>query len=257
MKYRLKHQRKASNTYFNTDSNLQIICISLVVSFVLFVIAINTNGALSDFLINVSAGVILVVFTVILVDMLRYKHKQRRFKPSLETVAHHIRTSHIRLLMEITLHNFKNNKEFKNDLIATATPQENGKSALYNMHEIYIKYCCELEKINPKELLAGKSDDYLTNSLKPIIVKLSNKLMMTRNKYDFALVDVEFNTDLMLLIDKIDYLSDSFDIIELNKATLRSLFIPSSPPLTPVGFVSIQVADYLKSYRKFYEKYYS
>jgi hypothetical protein len=237
-----------------------IILISSAASTVIFLMALVTKGALKDFLINISAGILTVVFTVLFVDRLRSEHQRRQYAIPQKSAINQIRASSYSLILSMAIKIYGNKSDFATDFINAGNESNNGNmEALSNVH---LKYAKKMALLSPNDLLKNYSHSELTDNLKVTLGKLKESLENTHSLYGFTFIDASLGNDVADLINKADGAHSIFVAANLDKSTLTQIMKPTkdateeqknTDPLNIL--IGSVLKSFLESYVQFVDKY--
>ena len=233
------------NTIKKFQTNLIIITVSLLLAifFLILGFCIPDGNKWGDFAINISASFLTVGATVILVDMLRSRHQKISYSIPQQQAVTRISQIHTVLFMTILTKVLKKDKRFISEFVnvGNGLPNEDYADALSSF---LIKYIKEIQTIENSRIFAGYSkDDY--RYLKEQLIKTQVDLESAVRRYDFSFLDVQFNTDLAQVSDRLEHLIGAFIVESFNSADLNQILTVES---TPENAFDIYMSGVLKQY---------
>lgn len=191
-----------------------------------------------DLSVNLSASMITVVLTVLLVDKLRQLHISRELiEPRAEAIRR-IKISNNIMILLLSIINFSKDSGYK-----TSVKEEGLFSESIHDNEV-----ARLVALNPKLIRAFNSGG-TRNSLKQSADSITRELTSVRQNYDYA-VDNEFKTKLNKMINAIEGLKGIYVIYDIEPTTLQSFSDADGD-----DFVKMQLIEYLKTYKEFVETF--
>lgn len=219
---------------------------SLIVSPLVYVAAVNTEGKISDLLVNLCASIITVALTVILVDNLRTSHLGKINAVPKAQLIRNIKAANQALILDLG-GNQKDNTQFLREFIGSAQKEvDSTESAMALM----AKYAGLMSKVSPVNLLA-QYDQTKLDRLKSYLESVLKELETSSTRYEFS-IDPEFKSKLADLIEKCEAAVQVYSVLGIDDATWRKLTTKSMPKSE---FVAITLIVYLKAYVEFLRIY--
>ncbi len=239
--------------------NVVIILVSLVLSLVFFYLACVTDGMLRDFIINLSASVLIVAFTVLLVDMLRERSLAKQYAVPRSVALQKIFGCNSLLALNLAIRNYKskNNLDILKNLMQYINTNKDTTSVLNEGAEGAFR---QLARLSSDGILRGYSDRDLESELKKSLQNIRDIYTDTSNKYGFSFNDIVLKSDFAELIEKLDGALQAITVVGIGDQELQNLFRPIDPkkpgkPMTTDAFVGILVLGYIQCYVSFIDKY--
>ncbi len=236
--------------------NRQIITIGFFVMVIFFMVANLTKGILSSLFVNLTAGVAIVILTVVLVDMLRTTHLKKQFEVPRETAITQIKNANFGLFNSMIIY-CKDIEYIRKFYVAATQMTANDNSAISIVLFDYAKF------VNGKPKLLESVPKEKIVSLGRSLEKTVSNLEKTRQRYDYSFADIDFKTDVVNLVDKADAALAVFPIADYDSDLLNQVIKPINPkdprPKGDEGlqaFVGAVLSDYIKTYVEFGKKYF-
>ena len=204
-----------------SSPNRQIVSIGSLVMVVFFIAASLLSGIWASLFVNLTAGVAIVVLTVVLVDMLRTVHMNKLYVIPREAAINQIKNANFGLLNSLMIDS--KNVEFLREfyVAVTQTPTDDIQ-ALNRMTTKYAKSVSQSTKI-----LDGFSREKIA-SLGKALSKTADSLEKIRQRYDYSFSDIGFKNDVVELVGKADTALPIFKIAEYDDI-LNGIIKPIDP----------------------------
>jgi hypothetical protein len=211
----------------------------------------------SSFLLNLSASLMTVAITVVLVDILRELHNKKQRLPAQSDAMQQIRSAHMALFMLLAFRIYPNNKELQGELAAAGNKQNEGDYTALSL--VYEKYFTKMVEMTDTDVLARFNDFELNTDLKNIILKLHDEIHLIDSKYRFAFPNIEFNTEFTKLKESLLAVTQSFNMFEFDMKEVNRFFLrnqnASEKTISNRTMLEMCLQNYLNRYTSFVEKH--
>lgn len=250
-----KDKIKKLSSSLKITPNIIIIPASLLVSLVLFCIAKRVDGIWYDFTVNMSASMLIIGITVLLVDLLRESHKSRLYKNPKQTALTKIAGTNSVLALSLAVFNRNKHLAVIKELVQDASSADDNNNFVTDSTSKAMK---ELSKIPANEIVAAYSDDKLSGDLKNSLTRINDTYNEVMARYSFSFTDITLRSDFADLVEHLDAVIQSINIVDIGMTDqeMQKLFKPVDPkkpgdPMTKNWFVGLMLQKYLISYSKF------
>lgn len=240
-------------------ANVIIICVSIVMSFVFFSLASHIlTGIWHEFLINISASMLAIGLTVIVVDVLREYRLERQYKLPREIAFKRIAGSHAGLFVKLTI------KYSSIDNSISMRFRSNIKR-ISDDSEAYAKAgliaARELESLSAQDIVINYTDDELMGSFKNQLTTIRTSYADTSSKYMFSFRDPSMRAEYVDLLENIDAVILAIRMVEISGSEHEKLLKPTDPrrsieSIDANAYVGLMLVGYIKVFNKFMKKNY-
>lgn len=225
-----------------TDNHLDasIVGLGVFIAVVIYGIAFKRPHSIAqDYLVNLSAGVLTVVLTVLLVDKIRQWHLKRELRDPISQAVFRIKSSHSLLLLLLSIMNYKEKSAYRDNIA------KKNKMFDQDTHDAEV---AKLANENKNAFVVSQNSNTL-RSVKQCVESIERELLRVRENYNFA-TDNAFKSELAALINKIEAVKGMWVIRDIDTSTLASFTDADAD-----DFLRIAMLDYLSSYSAFAVKY--
>lgn len=242
-----------------SSPNRIIIPASISVSLLLLYIAsVVEQGIWYDFTVNMSASMLIIGITVLLVDLLRESHKSRLYKAPKYIALNKVVGCNAVLALTLAVYNRHDHVTIIQKLVNHARSEDSGSFVNDGTSEA-IK---SLANINTDKIVSGCSDDKLTGELKNTLTSISVSYTEVSSNYGFSFNDINLRADFAELTDSLNAAIQTMSVIDsgLTDQEMAKMFRPVDPknpgsPMTKNWFVGVMLQKYLVTYTKFIKKH--
>lgn len=233
-----KHLRSLKLMIINKPDE-SIVIAGVVLAFALLIPSFLLKDTLwGDLAVNLSASMITVVLTVLLIDKLRQMYLFRELAEPRAEAIQRIKSSNNLMILFLSVVNFQQASGYKGFV---------KKDGFFD-EAVHDNEVARLATLKPGTL-KGFSNSAMRNSLRQSSESISRELISIRQNYDYA-VGNDFRTVLNKMIHAIEGLKAIWVVYDLEPSTMQTFTDASGD-----DFVNLQLANYLKTYNEFTDKY--
>lgn len=231
--------------------------VSIISSALFFFISTFSADIWREFFINISASMLVIAVTVILVDVLRERRLEGQYKIPRDVAVNKILGAHSVISLSLALKNSSQNRSILKNIMNHVREYASQVNALgLAAKDAFIKF----EGIAANTIVAGFTQEELINTLKPQIQSLRKNYSDTTDKYIFSFSDAVMRADYAELVEALDSVLGAIEIIEINKGELEKIIKSkdspdSSNPVTANEFLGAVLINYITIFNKFTRKY--
>lgn len=252
-----KHKLRSIINLFD-KTNTTIIVVSIFVALILFAWSSSCIGIWHEFLIDLSASMLAIGITILLVDMLREYRLEGQYKEPRSMALKKIIGINSTLALTLTIKTHK----YDNSILQSMMKSINGQSKQSSdiISNSSIEAFQQLAKLPNDVIVSGYTNNDLINIFKPNLQNIRDNYNDINNKYAFSFRNVQIKTDFSNLLEHLDSVIGSIGMVSISQSELEKLLIPADPkkpgkPMTANSFVGTILIGYLKSYNDFVAKY--
>lgn len=237
--------------------DVTIVLASAFSTVILFIIAYNTRGILHDFSINLSASMLAIAITVLLVDKLREHRVNEQYKIPSGYAMQKIKGSNSTLALTLAAKNHKSNPQIVQGMMANVSGNDADPDVMITSS---IDALRQLAQLDAGVILETFSYQTLETSLLSGLQHVRDSYVDIQSKYGFSFREVELKSDFADLLESVDMAIGSLTVIGVGEVEMNKLFKPVDPsdpggPMTIHRFIGISLIAYLKKYVSFIDKY--
>ena len=226
--------------YLIYHPNQTIIFSGILLAVIFYLFSLTSTGKLSDLLINLSASMIIITVTVLLVDKLRELNIRSRKQTSRDEAINQIKGANTGIIMTLVLTSIRPIDDYRKDFLKAGEVANDGSISSFS--DLQEKYARALLNIDNKTMLKHQKIDKLY-LIKSTVESLEKSLVSTLNLYEFAM-DIELRTLTVALISKASLFKSSFAITEIDD---YRRIIDVDPNFVP----AIAAVEYVKAFNDF------
>jgi hypothetical protein len=237
--------------------NFVIIGISFCLSVAFFAISLVITGIWHELLINLSASMLAIGITVILVDILRERKLESQYRVPRSFAVKKILGAHSVFSINLAIKNRSNDASILPEMMQFVKQSKNDQYVLGNgAREAFLK----LETIPFESIVAEYSDTELTTTFTELVQNIRKNYTDTSDKYMFSFSDAPMRADYAHLLENLDAIITAIEIINVSGKELEEFLKPTDEqekykPMTINSFIGSLVIGYIKSLNQFLNKY--
>jgi hypothetical protein len=234
--------------------NLIIIVISLVSFLVLFDLSSGTTGTSQDLLVNLSASMLAIGVTVILVDILRERRLESQIKVPRFIAVKKILGANSVLALNLSIKNRTNDNSILAEMMEFVKVNKDSQYALADGAKGALE---KLKEVGAEKIVFSYNDKELTTEFLKIVQNIRQSYTDTSDKYIFSFSDPVMRSDYTKLLENLDGVVGAIEMVSLSGEELEQYLTAKedSKPMTRNYFVGIVLIGYLRSLNTFLEKY--
>lgn len=245
-------------TFFRKPNTI-IVSTSLLFSVSLFFISISLlEGVVYDFSINLSASMLAIAITVVLVDILRELHLETLYKTPRTTALTKLLGSNWSLALVIAMKKRETHPTLLDSLMGGVHDVKDRQgSDFYKNSILPIK---ELAKIDPNLLLSEFSNEELITKLKPTLLRIRDTYTEINDRYIFSFNNIAQKSDYVRILECLDSVITHIEFAEDKTLDLDNLFKTYNASnedkrMTINSLIGGSMSAYLVSIKEFVNNY--
>jgi len=237
------------NKLKHLDANVIIITVSLISTAIIFIIAQQLNNLWQDFAINLSASMLAIGITVILVDLLREHRLKQQYEMPKDTAIRKILSAHGTLSIQLADKHRGKHKEILERLVSRIKEPSEGRD---NFQKGSAEAFVAFESISASEILSPYKTKASLQLFKKQILNVRKRYEDTSNKYSFSFRDASIQSDYVRLLEAIDNLIAIIEIVEFEGKDIKEVLKQEVDLINLIGKV---FADYIAEFNTFVKRH--
>ena len=252
----MTYKHKDILSLFNKTDGL-IVFLSLILTLLFFVISALNKGILHEFTINISASMIAIGATVLLVDKVREYRIEQQYKMPRSMAIKKITGNNSLLSIDLAMINRKNNPLILSDMMRSVNDQSSSPNIITSISINTLKHLGELKA---EDIVSGYTNSELLGNLKSVLQNIRVNYSDTASKYMFTFTDTQLKADYADLLERLDSVIGSIEMLGIGELELEKLLAPTDSndkrkTMTINSFIGTMLMGYIKSYNTFIDNY--
>jgi hypothetical protein len=222
----------------NRSTTATIVVVSIIAAILLILIAVHTSGTMHDFVVNMAASVLMVVFTVLLVDSFRSMRAEQELKIPRSEAIRRLRIANMGLMMFVSAKNPLLRVEFIKDMMKDESTDKGPLTSAY---------ASRLAKQTASEIIQDMSIQDINGSLRSSLKSSIKQVQHIEERYGFTFNSTRFRADLASLANALEGALDGLVVLDLPQADFMKI-LTSKTPTTYLASIQVFVGALLKTY---------
>lgn len=236
--------------------NLIIIGVSIFSSLLFLDLSTGATDVWRDLLVNLSASMLAIGITVILVDILRERRLESQFKIPRSVAVKKILGANSVLALNLAINYRSKDSAILSGMLRIVKENKDSEFALSDgAKETLLK----LEEISAEDIVSSYSDEQLTEEFLQIIQNIRQTYTDTSDKYIFSFSDPVMRSDYTKLLESLDGIIGAIALLKISGEELEQYLVArdgnDSRPMSRNYFIGVVLNGYIKSLNSFLETY--